>query len=114
MTTWLSALTGVPSARELEWSAEEAEAASLLRDVAVDLDDREAKAKRGADATRLTASIRRRVRPVSHCESCLPHPAPPHAQESEHAAGAADAAGGRAAAVAGTVRSAAGEEESQR
>lgn len=61
MATWLSSLTGVPSAREQEWVAEEAEAASLLRDVGVDLDDREAKAKRGADATRLTASIRRKM-----------------------------------------------------
>ena len=60
-SAWLSSWTG-PSAAETEWVNELAEAQHLLRDVAIDLQDRDAKFKRGADAARLTAGIRRRVR----------------------------------------------------
>jgi hypothetical protein len=60
-SAWLASWSGAPSAKETEWANELAEAQHLLRDVAVDLSDREAKFRRGADAARLTAGIRRRV-----------------------------------------------------
>lgn len=60
-SAWLSSWTG-PSQHETDWVNELAEAQHLLRDVAIDLQDRDAKFKRGADAARLTAGIRRRVR----------------------------------------------------
>jgi hypothetical protein len=59
-SAWLSSW-GAPDKRETDWSNELAEAQHLLRDVAIDLQDREAKFRRGADAARLTAGIRRRV-----------------------------------------------------
>ena len=50
-----------PSKLESEWSNDLAEAQHLLRDIAIDFDDRDARFRRGADGARLTAGLRRRV-----------------------------------------------------
>ncbi len=76
-SAWLSSW-GAPDKRETDWSNELAEAQHLLRDVAIDLQDREAKFRRGADAARLTAGIRRRV---SSRVGCLALPFGPAAGE---------------------------------
>ena len=52
---------GAPSKAEGEWSNLLAEAQHLLRDIAIDFQDRDARSRRGADAARLTAGLRRRV-----------------------------------------------------
>jgi len=59
-SSWLSGW-GAPSKQEQDWTNDLAEAQLLLRDIAIDLQDREAKFRRGADAARLTAGIRRRA-----------------------------------------------------
>jgi hypothetical protein len=52
---------GAPSKAEGEWSNTLAEAQHLLRDIAIDFQDRDARSRRGADGARLTAGLRRRV-----------------------------------------------------
>ncbi len=62
--SWFSGW-GAASKQEENWANDLAEAQHLLRDIAIDLQDRDAKFRRGADAARLTAGIRRRVHSYS-------------------------------------------------
>jgi hypothetical protein len=59
LSSWLPAWALGDSTREAAWSDELAEAQLLLRDIAIDLTDRDARFRRGADAARLTAGLRR-------------------------------------------------------
>lgn len=72
---------GAPSKAEGEWSNLLAEAQHLLRDIAIDFQDRDARSRRGADGARLTAGLRRRVwgKAARVRPPCFPPCRAPHA-----------------------------------